>query len=97
MRVKLRKRAPRLAAALGHLEHDSSELVETVVETKRLSPGMLINADVHDKLGVLLVSKGQEVSETLVRRLQTLARAGAIEDRLTVLRGAALPAATEAS
>lgn len=40
-----------------------------------LAPGMLLNADLYDNNGVLLVSKGHEVAATLVKRLQGMAEA----------------------
>ncbi len=91
VRVKLRKTAPRLAEALRHLEHKGREMCERIVETGELASGMFINADVHDKNNVLMVSKGQEVTATLVRRLRGMASSGIIHDRVAVL----VPAETE--
>ena len=84
VRVKLRKSAPRIAEALRTLEHDSSEMREASLDCVALAPGMLINADVYDKNGVLLVSKGHEVTATLVKRLQGMAEAGIVGGRVAV-------------
>lgn len=84
IRVKLRKSAPRIADALRTLEHDSREMRAASLECEALAPGMLINADVYDKNGVLLVSKGHEVTATLVKRLQGMAEAGIVDGRVAV-------------
>ena len=77
---------------------ETLEVREVAVE--QLDEGMTLARDVTTSTGALLVSKGQEVTCALRRRLGNFARHGQIRDRVWVLietraaRGTAEPAPT---
>jgi CheY-like chemotaxis protein len=49
------------------------------VPTSRLAPGMILDQEIRNKNGMLLVTKGQELTSALVMRIDSYFRAGVIE------------------
>jgi hypothetical protein len=49
------------------------------VSTARLRAGMVLDQEIKNGQGVLLVAKGQELTSALIMRLENHARAGAID------------------
>jgi hypothetical protein len=49
------------------------------VSTSRLRAGMVLDQEIKNGQGVLLVAKGQELTSALIMRLENHARAGAID------------------
>jgi CheY-like chemotaxis protein len=49
------------------------------VSTARLRPGMVLDQEIKNSQGVLLVAKGQELTSALIMRLENHARSGAID------------------
>jgi len=78
---------PRIFRALRELELDPEE-IQTVVHictVDELVPvGMVVEQEVRTKAGLLLVAKGQEVTEALILRLKSFQEDGAIGGTVTV-------------
>lgn len=78
---------PRIFRALRELELDPEE-IQTVVHictVDELVPvGMVVEQEVRTKAGLLLVAKGQEVTEALILRLKSFQEDGAIGGTATV-------------
>lgn len=79
------KYAPFLEAIAG-FDHGNSVEKVRVITTRELALGMVIDEDVRTTPGLLLVSKGQEVTEAVISRLQSYAvRIGITEPFRVVL------------
>jgi ActR/RegA family two-component response regulator len=55
------------------------------VSTLKLATGMVLDQDVRNREGLLLVAKGQEISSALLAKLENFARAGLIDKEVQVL------------
>jgi response regulator RpfG family c-di-GMP phosphodiesterase len=82
---------PRIFRVLRELELDP-EKTQTVVRTctvDELIPfGMVLEQEVRTKTGLLLVAKGQEVTEALILRLKSFQEYGTIGPTVTVMASA---------
>jgi response regulator RpfG family c-di-GMP phosphodiesterase len=74
----------RIVRTLETVQLAGSEL-ETVVDVSALQPGMILSEEIRSSTGLLLASKGQEVSHPLVVRLRNFHRHRAIKDKVAVL------------
>jgi response regulator RpfG family c-di-GMP phosphodiesterase len=85
---QLRERAdqydPVITASLEHVELCKIESETRVVETSALETHMILDEDVRSQSGMLLVTKGQEVTYPLLERLRNFALNNAIPPRLRV-------------
>ena len=68
-----------LVDALVDLGSDGVERQLRKVPTSRLNPGMILDQEIRNKNGMLLVTKGQELTSALVMRIDSFFRAGVIE------------------
>ena len=82
--------SPAFFEALVTLDPNSEEGGIRMCKVEDLSPGMIIQQEMHSADGALLVSKGQEVTPTLLFKLKNFYARGAITGNVTV----ALPATT---
>ncbi len=55
------------------------------VSTLKLATGMVLDQDIRNKEGMLLVAKGQELTSAVLIRLENFAKAGLIEKEVQVL------------
>jgi hypothetical protein len=79
---------PALIAALETLAERESETEIRAIMIADLRPGMRVFADVHSKKGLLLLSKGQEITPSVIARLKGFPRgpAGIVEPLNVVAR-----------
>ena len=56
-----------------------------VMPTLRLTTDMVLDQEIRNKQGMLLVAKGQEITKAVLIKLETLARAGQIDKNVKVL------------
>lgn len=79
---------PKAVAALQRLRLDEARTEVGNVTLTQIRPGMVIEADVFTKTGVLLLSKGHEVTESAVARLESFAsRFGIVEPIVVTIPG----------
>ena len=76
---------PSLVASLQSAEAPLPEMLVREVQVDDLQLGMIIGEDLYGQAGLLLVSKGQSVSEALIARLQTLTRTAGLNPSVSVL------------
>jgi response regulator RpfG family c-di-GMP phosphodiesterase len=76
---------PGVLDALGRLLAEETLLVPRSLRIGQLECGMVLDEDVIDRHGRLLVSKGQEITEPILRRLDNFALSGSIPERVRVL------------
>ena len=55
------------------------------ISVLRLAPGMILHQELRSKTGLLLVTKGQDVTYPLIMRLENYLRSGAIDPEIIVL------------
>jgi len=85
MRKQFAEIAPGLLAALEKLEQGPSGAQAKCVRLKELIIGMVLNQDVRARNGLLLVTKGQEVTFPVLRRLQEFGQSVGVEEPVRVL------------
>jgi CheY-like chemotaxis protein len=76
---------PQIVTALQNIELPATECELRVVELHELRTRMILDEHVRASNGLLLVTKGQEVTFALLERLRNFAANGAIPSRLRVL------------
>jgi response regulator RpfG family c-di-GMP phosphodiesterase len=75
---------PRIFQALVELRSDLEEYSIRRCRFEDLTPGMLINEDIHSASGTLLVTKGQEVTMPLILKLKNFSKNGGAGDSIEV-------------
>ena len=80
--------APHIAHIVHQIKVPSVEKASRVVDTDELRNGMILAEEIRTKGGVLVVSKGQEVNDTLRQRLRNFSLQGTISSsvRVTVFK-----------
>jgi len=73
-----------LVRALGDLEIASRATVLRTLPPEQLRSGMVLDEDVHNAAGALVVPRGQEITESLLQRLRNYERLGVIPAALRV-------------
>ncbi len=76
---------PELLEILPEAVGETLRLKELEVFVEQIRPGMILADDLVTTTGVLLVSRGQEVSESLSERLRNYVRMGTVVEPLKVL------------
>jgi response regulator RpfG family c-di-GMP phosphodiesterase len=98
LRFKFASNRAALASLKGRSNEFESSLVDTLrdfrqdhaerrlsrVSTSRLRPGMILDQEIENSQGVLLMAKGQELTSALIMRLQNFSRAQAINKEVMV-------------
>lgn len=74
----------RIAAVLRDFRFERAGMELKSLRINELAPGMVIAEDIRTKTGILLVQKGQEISELLLERLRNFWSNRAIGDRIRV-------------
>jgi FixJ family two-component response regulator len=71
--------------SLVELDPERNDELTRKCSITKLAPGMVLTDDIYTKTGTLVVTKGQEVSTTLILKLKNLLSAGAIGDSVTIV------------
>ena len=71
--------------ALRQLQIDASKGRIQLVKLSQLTPGMTIESDLHSKTGLLLLAKGQEVTESAIARLNSFASLFGVAEPIRVV------------
>lgn len=77
--------------AMTSLKSEGSKLVSRKISVMKLVPGMILEQEIKTANGLLIVTKGQEVTRPLVARLTNFSEAGMIEDQILALVPVQLP------
>ena len=77
--------------ALTSLKSEGSKLVSRKISVMKLIPGMILEQEIKTANGLLIVTKGQEVTRPLVARLTNFSEAGMIEEEILALVPVHLP------
>jgi hypothetical protein len=75
----------RLVDALADLEPEGAKMEIRAVPIAKLTSGMILQQEVRTHSGMLVVTKGQEVTYPLLIKLANFAQRRAIDDKLMVL------------
>ncbi len=96
----LREYDPRFVAALEQVHADEADGDTRRVRRSELRTGMYIASDVYTHTGLLLLAKGQEVTESVIARLESFAKTVGVAEPIMVrltwtkLAGHAVPSGT---
>ena len=74
-----------LLDALKHLAPEDARMELRKVSTTKLTLGMILQHEIRTRTGMLMVSKGQEVTHALLIKLANFSRAGAIDGEIMAL------------
>jgi FixJ family two-component response regulator len=85
LRLKPSQYDPVIVEALTDLELPAVAYIPRRVPIGELRSGMLLDQDVRNESGLLLIAKGAEVTLPVLIRLKTLVASGAIETQVRVL------------
>jgi response regulator RpfG family c-di-GMP phosphodiesterase len=72
-------------AALEHLQVEDATRSTRLVTIMQLKTQMITNCDVRSKNGMLLLSKGQEIADSTIARLKTIALTVGVVEPISVL------------
>ncbi len=67
-----------LVEALADMKPEGTKMEPRKVMASKLSPGMILQQEIRNKAGMLVVAKGQEVTHALLIKLANFSRAGTI-------------------
>jgi len=76
---------PKIMSVLGRLKLENMKQTLRLVRVAELSNGMILGEDVRARTGMLIVTKGQVVSDTVRRCLMNNAIQGNISDTLRIV------------
>ncbi len=85
MRIRQGKYDPRIIESLKSVLDKEMQYIEQIVNVDDLMPVMILAEDIKTTSGLLLISKGQEVSVTLRERLKNYVKTNSIEENIKVL------------
>jgi hypothetical protein len=74
-----------LVDALVGLKPQGGHMEPRLVATIRLAAGMVLDQEIRNKQGMLMVAKNQEITRAVLIKLENLARAGLIDKEVMVL------------
>jgi response regulator RpfG family c-di-GMP phosphodiesterase len=80
-----RQHNPKFIDALRQLQIEVSKNQIRLVNLDQLKPGMHIEADLYSKTGLLLLAKGQEVTESAIARLTSFASLFGVAEPISVV------------
>ncbi|MBI3300897.1 MAG: hypothetical protein HYZ72_02305 [Deltaproteobacteria bacterium] len=76
---------PSLLAALENIELEKAVRVIKTVRVRELTPFMILDEDVHAKNGSLLLTKGHQLTTSIIERLRNFARTAGVVEPFRVL------------
>jgi FixJ family two-component response regulator len=85
LRVRSAEFGPELVEALEGVQLEIANTELRKVLTVKLAPGMILQQEVRTKKGMLMVTKGQEITQALQIKLGNFSKAGAIAEEIEVL------------
>jgi FixJ family two-component response regulator len=88
---------PKVLFSLVELEPEKDDMHCQKCGIEKLSPGMVVAEDVFTKTNALVVTRGQDVTPTLILKLKSLLVVGSITDSVTVAITAETSAELEAA
>jgi hypothetical protein len=71
--------------ALASMKPDGARMELRKVATSKLTTGMILQQEIRNRTGILLVAKGQEVTHALLIKLSNFSRAGTIDKEIMAL------------
>jgi CheY-like chemotaxis protein len=74
-----------LVQALVGIKTTSAAMELRKVSTSKLSPGMILQQEIRTRAGMLVVAKGQEITQALAIKLDNFAHAGTIDKEIAVM------------
>jgi response regulator RpfG family c-di-GMP phosphodiesterase len=74
-----------LLDALEHLAPEGAKMQLRKVSTAKLTTGMILQQEIRTRTGMLMVTKGQEVTHALLIKLENFSRAGTIDGEIMAL------------
>lgn len=80
-----------LVASMASVQAQTPEMQLRVLPLEELRQSMRINEDLYAQNGLMIVSKGQEVSEALIARLLNFSRTAGLKPSVSVLAPAPAP------
>jgi len=83
---------PAFVVALHELQIEEARNEVLLLPLSELTPGMIVNAAIYSKHGLLLLAKGQEVTESAIARLESFASLFGVAEPISV----AVPQAAQA-
>ena len=84
LRKRHREFEPALIDTLADIPPERARMELRKVAVASLAPGMILDQEIRNKLGVLVVGKGQEVSRALLNKLDNFLRAEMIDKEIMV-------------
>ena len=85
MRIRHYEYNPKILASMENFEIEKTEKRCKMVSVKELIFGMITNQDIHAKNGLLLVSRGQEITYPIIARLQNFKLQVGVEEPFEVI------------
>jgi len=76
---------PAMVEALVGVKTEGAKMELRKVQTSKLTKGMILQQEIRTRAGMLVVAKGQEVSQTLVIKLENFSRAGTIDEEIMAM------------
>ena len=76
---------PAFVAALRELQIEEARSAVLLIPLAQLRPHMIINAAIYSRTGLLLLAKGQEVTESAIARLESFASLFGIVEPISVI------------
>ena len=71
--------------AMMSLKSEGSKMVSRKIPVTKLIPGMVLQQEIKAGNGLLIVTKGQEITRPLLARLLNFVEAGVISDEILAL------------
>jgi response regulator RpfG family c-di-GMP phosphodiesterase len=76
---------PKMVEGLIGIKTEGPKLELRKVQTAKLARGMILQQEIRNQAGMLVVAKGQEITQALVVKLQNLSVAGTIDKEVMAL------------
>jgi len=85
LRLRSHEFGPELIDALKDMKPEGGKMELRKVPVAKLSAGMILQQEIRNKAGMLVVAKGQEVTHALLIKLANFSRAGTIDREMIAL------------
>jgi response regulator RpfG family c-di-GMP phosphodiesterase len=76
---------PKLIEALADIKPEGTHMELRKIPVTRLATGMILQQDITTREGALMVPKGNEITPTLLIKLENFSRTGSIDDEIMAL------------
>ncbi|MGB9197367.1 MAG: HD domain-containing phosphohydrolase [Terriglobales bacterium] len=85
LRLRSSEFGEELIDALKDMKPEGGKMELRKVPVNKLSPGMILQQEIRNKAGMLVMAKGQEVTHALLIKLANFARAGTVDREMIAL------------